>query len=53
MDILVWFIRCMRFDLADDSFSYYEDLFAKDAGTPVVVNVASKAYRAVSLFYAF
>lgn len=28
---------------------YYEDLFAKDAGTPVLVNVASKAYRAVSL----
>ncbi|CAA7266859.1 unnamed protein product [Cyclocybe aegerita] len=31
------------------SFSYYEDLFAKDAGTPIVVNVASKAYRALSL----
>ncbi|KJA26321.1 hypothetical protein HYPSUDRAFT_133133 [Hypholoma sublateritium FD-334 SS-4] len=31
------------------SFSYYEDLFAKDSGTPVVVNVASKAYRALSL----
>jgi len=30
-------------------YSYFEDLFAKDAGTPVVVNVASKAYRALSL----
>ena len=27
---------------------YYEDLFAKDAGTSVAVNVAAKAYRAVS-----
>lgn len=26
---------------------YYEDLFARDAKTPTVVNVASKAYRAV------
>ncbi|KAF7424514.1 hypothetical protein PC9H_009821 [Pleurotus ostreatus] len=31
------------------TFSYFEDLFAKDAGTPVIVNVASKAYRALSL----
>jgi len=31
------------------SFSYYEDLFAKDAGTPIPVNVAAKAYRALSL----
>ncbi|KAF9477918.1 alkaline phosphatase-like protein [Pholiota conissans] len=31
------------------NFTYYEDLFAKDAGTPVLVNVASKAYRALSL----
>ena len=28
--------------------SYFEDLFAKDAGTPNLVNVASKAYRGVS-----
>jgi len=28
-------------------FSYFEDLFAQDAGEPTVVNVASKAYRAV------
>jgi len=29
--------------------SYYEDLFAQDAGKPTVVNVASKVFRAVSL----
>jgi hypothetical protein len=28
---------------------YFEDLFARDAGSPTMVNVASKAYRAVSL----
>lgn len=28
-------------------FRYFEDLFAKDAGTPSVVNVATKAYRGV------
>jgi alkaline phosphatase len=31
------------------SFNYFEDLFAKDAGQPTTVNVASKAYRALSL----
>lgn len=31
-------------------FSWYEDLFAEDAGTPVIVNVASKAYRRVALY---
>ena len=31
-------------------FSWYEDLFAVDADTPVVVNVASKAYRRVALY---
>lgn len=31
-------------------FSWYEDLFAVDANTPVVVNVASKAYRRVALY---
>ncbi|KAF9048662.1 alkaline phosphatase [Panaeolus papilionaceus] len=30
-------------------FSYYEDLFAEDAKTATTVNVASKAYRALSL----
>lgn len=29
------------------NFTYYEDLFAQDAKTPVVVNVAAKAYRKV------
>lgn len=32
----------------NQKFSYFEDLFAKDAGTPNLVNVASKAYRGVS-----
>ncbi|KAL0954951.1 hypothetical protein HGRIS_003884 [Hohenbuehelia grisea] len=31
------------------SFSYFEDLFARDANTPIVVNVASKAYRGLAL----
>ncbi|KAF5018712.1 hypothetical protein F66182_9296 [Fusarium sp. NRRL 66182] len=30
-------------------FQWYEDLFAEDAGTPSVVNVASKIYRKISL----
>jgi hypothetical protein len=29
-------------------FKYFEDLFAEEAKTPVVVNVAAKAYRRVS-----
>lgn len=32
------------------TFSWYEDLFARDAGTPSVVNVASKIYRRVALY---
>ncbi|KAI0310610.1 alkaline-phosphatase-like protein [Amylostereum chailletii] len=32
------------------NFTYYEDLFAKQAGTPVLVNVAAKAYRRVALY---
>ncbi|KXX75706.1 Alkaline phosphatase H [Madurella mycetomatis] len=32
------------------TFSWFEDLFAQDAGTPSVVNVASKAYRRVALY---
>jgi hypothetical protein len=32
------------------TFSWYEDLFARDAKTPSVVNVASKAYRRVALY---
>ncbi|KAH8103937.1 alkaline-phosphatase-like protein [Cristinia sonorae] len=31
------------------SFSYFEDLYAKDAKQSTVVNVAAKAYRALSL----
>ncbi|KAG2018205.1 alkaline phosphatase [Coprinopsis cinerea AmutBmut pab1-1] len=31
------------------SFSYFEDLFAQDAGEETPVNVAAKAYRAVKL----
>lgn len=32
------------------TFSWYEDLFAQDAGKPSVVNVAAKAYRRVALY---
>ncbi|KAK0654870.1 alkaline phosphatase [Cercophora newfieldiana] len=32
------------------TFSWFEDLFAKDAKTPSVVNVASKVYRSVALY---
>ncbi|CAI0646047.1 unnamed protein product [Colletotrichum noveboracense] len=32
------------------TFSWYEDLFAQDAGEKSVVNVASKAYRHLSLY---
>lgn len=32
------------------TFSWYEDLFAKDAKTPSVVNVASKIFRRVALY---
>lgn len=31
-------------------FSWYEDLFAEDRGTPSVVNVASKIYRKLALY---
>ncbi|KAL4897374.1 alkaline-phosphatase-like protein [Aspergillus ambiguus] len=31
------------------NFSWYEDLFAEDAGKPSLVNVTSKAYRRVAL----
>ncbi|KAG6817664.1 hypothetical protein H0H87_005421 [Tephrocybe sp. NHM501043] len=31
------------------SFSYFEDLFAQDAGSPTPVNVAAKAFRGVKL----
>lgn len=32
------------------TFSWYEDLFAQDAGTKSVVNVASKVYRRIALY---
>ncbi|KKK15323.1 hypothetical protein P175DRAFT_0476756 [Aspergillus ochraceoroseus IBT 24754] len=32
------------------NFTWYEDLFAEDAGTPSLVNVTSKAYRRVALY---
>ncbi|ORY05292.1 alkaline phosphatase-like protein [Clohesyomyces aquaticus] len=32
------------------NFSWYEDLFAKEAGKPSIVNVTSKAYRRVALY---
>lgn len=32
------------------TFSWYEDLFAQEAETPSVVNVASKIYRRVALY---
>ncbi|KAJ4389200.1 hypothetical protein N0V93_006663 [Gnomoniopsis smithogilvyi] len=32
------------------TFSWYEDLFAQEADTPSVVNVASKIYRRVALY---
>lgn len=31
-------------------FDWYEDLFAEDAKTPSVVNVAAKAYRSIALY---
>ncbi|KAI3317782.1 alkaline phosphatase H [Xylariaceae sp. AK1471] len=32
------------------TFSWYEDLFAEDADTPSVVNVAAKAYRRLAIY---
>ncbi|KAL8900285.1 MAG: hypothetical protein Q9192_001157 [Flavoplaca navasiana] len=32
------------------NFTYFEDYFARDADTPVLVNVASKIYRRVALY---
>lgn len=34
------------------NFTWYEDFFARDADTPSLVNVASKAYRRVALYEA-
>ena len=43
------------FDLSEPTlerwnFTWYEDLFAQDAGTPSLVNVASKAYRNLRIY---
>ncbi|KAI1500962.1 alkaline phosphatase H [Biscogniauxia marginata] len=43
------------FDIAEPEvekwdFQWYEDLFAEDAGTPSVVNVASKIYRRLAIY---
>lgn len=32
------------------SFTWYEDLYAEDAGTPSLVNVASRVYRRLALY---
>ncbi|PFH53032.1 hypothetical protein AMATHDRAFT_1757 [Amanita thiersii Skay4041] len=46
---IVKYFNVQEPELEKWSFSYFEDLFARDEGKPVVVNVASKAYRALSL----
>ncbi|KAF8808737.1 alkaline phosphatase-like protein [Phlegmacium glaucopus] len=43
------FFKVQEPELEKWTFSYYEDLFAQDAGKPTMVNVASKAFRALSL----
>ena len=32
------------------NFAYFEDLFAQDAKTPILVNVLAKSYRHVTLY---
>ncbi|KAI0402007.1 alkaline phosphatase [Xylaria palmicola] len=44
------FFRIKEPKLERWDFSWYEDLFAEDAGTPSVVNVAAKAYRRLALY---
>ncbi|EJD44547.1 putative alkaline phosphatase [Auricularia subglabra TFB-10046 SS5] len=44
------FWKCPEPGLEKWTFNYFEDLFAQDAKTPTVVNVASKAYRQVALY---
>lgn len=43
------FFKVKEAELEKWEFSYFEDLFARDAGAPSVVNVASKAYRSLTL----
>lgn len=47
---IVEFFKLDEPELEKWTFSWFEDLFAQDAGTPSVVNVASKAYRRVALY---
>ncbi|RWA04798.1 hypothetical protein EKO27_g10302, partial [Xylaria grammica] len=44
------FFRIREPKLEKWDFSWYEDLFAEDAGTPSVVNVAAKAYRRLAIY---
>jgi hypothetical protein len=44
------FFKLSEPELETWTFSWFEDLFAQDAKTPSVVNVASKAYRRVALY---
>ncbi|KAI1145582.1 alkaline phosphatase [Nemania diffusa] len=44
------FFRIKEPKLETWTFSWYEDLFAEDAGTPSVVNVAAKAYRRLAIY---
>lgn len=44
------FFKLKEPELEKWTFSWFEDLFAQDAKTPSVVNVASKAYRRVALY---
>ncbi|KAL0954934.1 hypothetical protein HGRIS_003867 [Hohenbuehelia grisea] len=43
------FFKTKESKLETWSFQYFEDLFARDAQAPTVVNVASKVYRALRL----
>ena len=47
---LAEFFKLREPSLEKWTFSWYEDLFAQDAKTPSVVNVASKIYRRVALY---
>lgn len=43
-------LQCGKRRSDELQFTWFEDLFAKDAYTPDFVNVASKAYRRVALY---
>ncbi|PGH26850.1 hypothetical protein AJ80_01431 [Polytolypa hystricis UAMH7299] len=44
------FFKVKEPELEEWDFTWFEDLFAKDAGKPSLVKVTSKAYRRVALF---